>query len=151
MQWLNENDDVSLEYLHGAFNRDKKDGVSYNRFWTMVFQESSHKCSFQYFFLLVSVSVPTQQWTCIIFQFCCRCIYAVNTVLWCCFKTWMSWSWNLETVHEAFCKNNCQSFGCLCRYCQEGISKPSQGRKNCEYKYQSNPSVISWAVTLQVI
>lgn len=27
MQWLNENDDVSLEYLHGAFNRDQKDGV----------------------------------------------------------------------------------------------------------------------------
>lgn len=28
MQWLNENDDVSLEYLHGAFSRDKKEGVS---------------------------------------------------------------------------------------------------------------------------
>lgn len=27
MQWLNENDDVSLEYLHGAFKRDKQDGV----------------------------------------------------------------------------------------------------------------------------
>lgn len=28
MQWLNENDDVSLEYLHGAFKRDKQDGVT---------------------------------------------------------------------------------------------------------------------------
>ncbi|XP_059487205.1 protein unc-13 homolog B isoform X13 [Neocloeon triangulifer] len=26
MQWLNENDDVSLEYLHGAYKRDLKDG-----------------------------------------------------------------------------------------------------------------------------
>ncbi|XP_035712104.1 protein unc-13 homolog B [Folsomia candida] len=26
MQWLNENDTISLEYVHGAFSRDKKDG-----------------------------------------------------------------------------------------------------------------------------
>lgn len=48
MQWLNENDDVSLEYLHGAFNRDKKDCVS------RVYQISTY--SFKIF-----ISVPKEQ------------------------------------------------------------------------------------------
>lgn len=30
MQWLNENDDVSLEFLHSAYARDKKEKVAAN-------------------------------------------------------------------------------------------------------------------------
>lgn len=63
MQWLNENDDVSLEYLHGAFNRDKKDGVSKldflnfkRKFKTLFYNYSFKEVRNTHYFL-------TQWWT----------------------------------------------------------------------------------------
>lgn len=47
MQWLNENDDVSLEYLHGAIKRDKQDNVSsiFSSCPSMTYESLSYFCS----------------------------------------------------------------------------------------------------------
>ena len=31
MQWLNENDDMSMEYLHNALEKDRQTGVNFNK------------------------------------------------------------------------------------------------------------------------
>lgn len=127
MQWLNENDDVSLEYLNGAFNRDKKDGVCFTliSYWIL--------CTVTNF--VRWITVPKIQWTFTIFQFCCGRVHSTFSMLRCRFETWMSRSWNLEALHETLCENNCKSTYCLCWYCQERIPRTFERRKNCMEKY----------------
>ncbi|XP_076465349.1 protein unc-13 homolog B-like [Babylonia areolata] len=64
MQWLNENDDVSMEYLHGAYQRDKKDGewvaVGFRSVDSCVLQVWFQKSSEHYLFSTSVVDVFTQ-------------------------------------------------------------------------------------------
>lgn len=69
MQWLNENDDVSLEYLHGAFNRDKKDGVSGPFRLKKTFVQQLLQtlfCNYSFKEVRNTRCFPTRWWTCLL-------------------------------------------------------------------------------------
>lgn len=44
MQWLNENDDMSMEYLHNALEKDRQTGVKRKRF--VLYLMRKYKFSF---------------------------------------------------------------------------------------------------------
>ena len=101
MQWLNENDDVSLEYLHGAFKRDKQDGVN-SIFIFLFFLFRFRFTVTDVYFLLYQTIVPAKQWTHPVFDVSRWYFHATGPVLWRRLKAWMPRSGNLETIHETF-------------------------------------------------
>lgn len=127
MQWLNENDDVSLEYLHGAFSRDKKEGVSdMPRFYLRTSVQRRPLTVLQPF-----LTVPEEQRACALQRLRRRRFHPADTMLRRRVEAGMSGPGDLEEVHEEIREDHRQGFGGLCGYSEEGIPQPSEGGTNC--------------------
>jgi len=128
MQWLNENDDVSLEYLHGAFSRDKKEGVS-DTSYEFYLHEHISEAFFNWFSNLL-LTVPKEQRARALQRFRRRRLHTIDTMLRRSIETRVSRSGDLEEVHEEIRQDHRQGFGGLCGYSEERIPQPSEGRTN---------------------
>lgn len=131
MQWLNENDDVSLEYLHGAFSRDKKEGVS-DKSYEFYLHESRYISDIEVFnwFSHFLLTVPKEQRARALQRFRRRRLHTTDAMLRRGIETRVSRSGDLEEVHEEIREDHRQGSGGLCGYSEERIPQPSEGRTN---------------------
>ena len=115
MQWLNENDDVSLEFLRNAYAKDKKDNVSiskgneahkglYNKAYTITIMQVT--LMHLYFFLTI---VSKEYRACQLFELSCWCVHTADSMFRSPSETWMPRPWDLEEIYEEICKNSCKS------------------------------------------
>ena len=119
MQWLNENDDSSMEILKNAFMRDAEDGVSGPSFSINCFN------SMKYIFFSVSTKLGTFS----ILQFRRWFVHSADAMLWCYQQVGMSRSRSCETIYEAICENDRQSVNRIYGHCQERIPQLCERRE----------------------
>lgn len=75
-------------------------------------------------------AVPKEQRTRAVQRIRRRRLHAINPVLRRGLQAGMSWSGDLEEIHEEVRENHRESVSRLCRYREEGIPKSPEGRKN---------------------
>jgi len=123
MQWLNENDDVSLEYLHGAFSRDQKECVSdMPRFYPRISTRLYNNFKFSSF-----LTVPEEQRACALQRLRRRCFHSADAVLRRSVEAGMSGPGDLEEIYEEIREDHRQSPSGLRGYSEKGIPQSYEG------------------------